>query len=114
MSQRPRLLVPGGIYHVGCRAVRQLELAVTDRDRALILALLRLALPRFRWRCHSFCVLTSHLHLLLETEDPNLSVGMHWLNTTYAKIFNHRHGFAGHVFDRRFLSRVVEGEVQFA
>ena len=94
--------------------MRQLELFVTDRDRALMLALLRLALARFRWRCHSFCLLTSHVHWLLETEDPNLSFGMHWLNTTYARIFNRRHGFSGHVFDRRFWSALVDGEVQFA
>ena len=114
MGRAPRLLVPGGVYHVGCRAVRQLELFVTDRDRALELALLRLALARFRWRCHSFCLLTSHVHLLLETEEPNLSTGMHWLNTAYAKAFNRRHGFSGHVFDRRFWSSLVDGEVQFA
>jgi putative transposase len=114
VGRHPRLLVPGGVYHVGCRAVRQLELFVTDRDRALMLALLRVALARFRWRCHSFCLLTSHAHLLLETDEPNLSSGMHWLNTVYARIFNRRHGFSGHVFDRRFWATLVEGEVQFA
>jgi putative transposase len=54
------------------------------------------------------------MHLLLETEEPNLSAGMHWLNNSYARIFNRRHGFSGHVFDRRFWSRLIEGEVQFA
>jgi REP element-mobilizing transposase RayT len=114
MGRRTRLLVPGGIYHVGCRAVRQLELVVTDRDRALILALLRQTLARFRWRCHAFCVLTSHLHLLIETEEANLSAGMHWFNSAYARTFNRRHGYSGHVFDRRFWSVFVDGEVQFA
>ena len=114
MARPPRLLAAGGVYHLTCRGVRQLEIFVTDRDRALFLALLRLTLRRFRWRCHSFCLLTNHFHLMVETEQPNLSAGMHWLNTAYARIFNRRHGFSGHVFDRRFWSGIVEGEVQFA
>jgi REP element-mobilizing transposase RayT len=114
MARPPRLVVAGGVYHLTCRGVRQLEIFVTDRDRALFLALLRLTLRRFGWRCHSFCLLTNHLHLLVETEPANLSIGMHWLNTAYARIFNSRHGFSGHVFDRRFWSGLVEGEVQFA
>jgi REP element-mobilizing transposase RayT len=114
VARPPRLLAAGGIYHLGCRGVRQLEIFVTDRDRALFLALLRMTLKRFRWSCHSFCLLTNHFHLLVETADPNLSAGMHWLNTAYARIFNRRHGFSGHVFDRRFWSGIVEGEVQFA
>jgi putative transposase len=114
VARPPRLLAADAFYHVTCRGVRKLPIYETDRDRALFLALLRLALRRFRWRCHTYCLMPNHFHLLAETADPNLSSGMHWLNTAYARIFNKRHGYAGHVFDRRFHSGLVEGDVQFA
>jgi hypothetical protein len=34
---------------------------------------------------------------------------MHRLNGVYAKWFNWRHGYEGHLFERRFRSKVVEG-----
>jgi putative transposase len=114
MGRPPRILAADAFYHLTCRGVRQLPIYETDRDRALFLALLRLTLRRFRWRCHAYCLMTNHLHLLGETADPNLSEGMHWLNTAYARIFNKRHGYSGHLFDRRFHSGLIEGEIQFA
>jgi putative transposase len=50
----------------------------------------------------------NHYHVLVETPAPNLSAGMQRLNGHYAQWFNHLHGFSGHVFERRFFSRLVE------
>jgi putative transposase len=114
MGRRPRLLAAGAFYHLTCRGVRRLPIYETDRDRALFLALLRLTLRSFQWRCHAYCLMPNHFHLLAETQDSNLSAGMHWLNTAYAKTFNKRHGYSGHLFDRRFYSDLIEGDVQLA
>jgi REP-associated tyrosine transposase len=114
VARPPRLLAAGAFYHLTCRGVRKLPIYETDRDRTLFLALLRLTLKRFQWRCHTYCLMPNHFHLLAETIEPNLSSGMHWLNTAYARIFNTRHGYSGHLFDRRFYSGLVEGGVQFA
>ena len=114
MARPPRILAADAIYHLTCRGVRKLPIYETDRDRALFLALLRLTLQRFRWRCHTYCLMPNHFHLLAETSEPNLSAGMHWLNTAYARNFNKRHGYSGHLFDRRFYAGLVEGDVQFA
>ena len=114
MARPPRLLAAGAFYHVTCRGVRKLPIYETDRDRTLFLALLRLTLRRYRWRCHTYCLMPNHFHLLAETADPNLSHGMHWLNTAYARSFNSRHGYSGHLFDRRFYSGLLVGDVQFA
>lgn len=114
MARPPRLLAAGAYYHLTCRGVRKLPIYESDRDRTLFLGLLRLTLQRYRWRCHTYCLMPNHFHLLAETADPNLSNGMHWLNTAYARIFNKRHGYSGHLFDRRFYSGLVEGDVQFA
>ena len=62
----------------------------------------------------AYCLMTNHFHLLITTPAPNLSVGMHHLNGEYAKYFNERHSFDGHLFERRFESRLVESEEYFA
>lgn len=52
--------------------------------------------------------MTNHYHLLLETPEPDISLGMQRLNGAYAQRFNWRHDVVGHVFERRFHSVPVE------
>ena len=60
------------------------------------------------WRLIAHCLMPNHFHLLIETPRPTLSVGMHRLNSGYAHYFNERHEWTGHLFERRFDSRLVE------
>jgi len=60
--------------------------------------------------CHAYCLMGNHYHLLLETPDPNLSLGMRQLNGVYTQSFNRRHSRTGHVFQGRFKSILVEKE----
>ena len=63
---------------------------------------------RLGWQLHTHCLMPNHYHLLLDTPLANLSYGMQRLNGDYAQWFNAEHGLDGHVFERRFYSRVVE------
>jgi REP-associated tyrosine transposase len=104
----PRLQVPGGVYHVGTRGVRREEIYRSTGDYELFKNIVGHVVERFEWRCHTYCLMPNHYHLLIETPASNLSAGMQRLNGTYAQWFNHLHGFTGHVFERRFFSRLVE------
>jgi REP-associated tyrosine transposase len=104
----PRLQIPGGIYHVGTRGVRRQEIYRSPGDYELFGCIFGRVVERFEWRCHTYCLMPNHYHLLIETPAPNLSAGMQRLNGHYAQWFNHLHGFSGHVFERRFFSRLVE------
>ena len=92
------------------RAVRGEPLFADDIDRAWFLDLFGRVCEDARWRCHGFCLMTNHFHLALETPAANLSAGMHRLNSRYANRFNTRHGFRGHLLDRRFYSGEVASE----
>ena len=65
-----------------------------------------------RWRVHAYCRMTNHYHLLVETLDPNIGRGMERLNGIYARWFNWRHGYAGHLFERRYHDELVERDAQ--
>jgi len=63
----------------------------------------------FSFRIHSFCLMPSHFHLLMESMDrPALSEFMRRLLTAYTVYFNRRHKRHGHLFQGRFKSIVVE------
>lgn len=66
------------------------------------------ATARYGWRLHAFAVMRNHYHLALETPEPNLSVGMHWLQSTFGTRFNRFRQERGHLFQGRFQGLVVE------
>jgi REP element-mobilizing transposase RayT len=108
MPRPPRVQVPGGLYHLGLRGVRRSRIFRSEGDYDLFEALFERVVERFDWRCHTYCLMPNHYHLVVETPAPNLSAGMQRLNSVYAQWFNELHGFSGHVFERRFFSRLVE------
>jgi putative transposase len=102
--------IAGGIYHVVSRGVRKLPLFHDDRDRERFLKLLEITRKRYGWELHGYVLMTNHFHLLLSTPDPNISAGMQYLNGRYCAWFNRRHGYEGHVVERRFFSALIESE----
>jgi hypothetical protein len=59
---------------------------------------------------HTYCLMTNHYHLILETPEANLSRAVQWLNVSYASYFNRRHRYAGHLFQGRYKAIVVEAD----
>ena len=54
--------------------------------------------------------MTTHYHIVVETELWRLSDGMHRLNGTYALTFNRRHRRSGHLFGERFAAWLARDE----
>jgi putative transposase len=110
MARPLRLEYPGAVYHVTSRGNARQDIVLDDRDRILFLEKLTHVIDRFGWRCHAFCLMDNHYHLLIETPQPNLSRGMRQLNGTYTQATNRRHQRVGHLFQGRFTAILVEKE----
>jgi putative transposase len=114
MARKPRNETEAGIHHVYARGVERRLIFGDDEDRRLYLRLLQGVVDKFRWRCLAYCLMPNHVHLLIETREPNLGRGMHSLHGLYAQAFNERWSRVGHLFQSRFGSRWVHDEVQLA
>jgi putative transposase len=98
------------VYHVTARGNRGEDIFLSNDDRMRFLELLAKSTHECGWRCIAYCLMTNHFHLIVTTPEPNLSRGMHALNGVYAKWFNGRHGFEGHLFQRRYHAALVESD----
>jgi REP element-mobilizing transposase RayT len=114
VPRKPRRdLPPFGTYHVVNRGVEQRSIYLDDVDRRLFLALLRLSTRRVGWVVDAYTLMGNHFHLVVTTHLERLSKGMHALCFRYAQSFNDRHSRAGHLFQGRFGTRVVDDESYF-
>ena len=110
MARPLRIEYPGAIYHITSRGNARQPIFEDDEDRKTFLELIDLAVSRYKWLCHAYCLMDNHYHLLIETPERNLSQGMRQLNGIYTQRFNRRHGRVGHVFQGRFKAILVDKE----
>ncbi len=108
MARRLRIQFPGAIYHVLNRGNYRCDLfATTGAAKSFELAVGE-ACGRYGWLIHAFVIMRNHFHLALTTPLPNLTEGMHWLQTTFAVRFNRFRSESGHLFQGRYQSPLIE------
>ena len=108
MARPLRIEYPGAVYHVTSRGNQRGAVFIEEGDRALFLSVLAETVDRFRLRCHAYCLMGNHYHLVLETLDANLARAMRGLNGVYTQTFNRRHDKCGHVFQGRYGAVLIQ------
>ena len=91
------------------RGDRREPIFADDQDRKRLLETLGEACQKTGWQVHAFCLMPNHLHIVIETPQPNLVAGMKWLMGTYTSRYNRRHKEFGHLFSGRYKALVVDG-----
>jgi REP element-mobilizing transposase RayT len=81
-----------------------------DLDHGMFSVLLAKISARHGWICHSYCEMTNHFHLILETPEAKLAPGMRELNGEFARTFNRRHRRQNHLFGGRYGSTLIKSE----
>lgn len=110
MARPLRLEYENAVWHLTARGNEQRDIFRDDVDRECFIRILGQTAIRFGWRVLAWVLMSNHYHLVVQTPQPNISRGMHWLNGRYAQWFNRRHGRSGHLFQGRFHGALVERE----
>jgi len=67
---------------------------------------------RFSLDILAYVLMGNHYHLLVKTQEANLSAAMQWLQVAYGSWHNRRHRRSGHLFQGRFKSFLIQ-ETQY-
>jgi REP element-mobilizing transposase RayT len=108
MARRLRIQFEGAVYHVINRGNYRRDVFETADKATAFERTLFETCDRMRWRLHAYVLMRNHYHLALETPEPNLVDGMHWLQGTFAVRFNHFRKEQGHLFQGRYRSLLIE------
>ncbi len=108
MARPLRIEYPGAVYHITSRGNEKKAVFKSDQDRINFLNIFQHVNKRYNWICHAYCLMDDHYHLLIETPDGNLSIGMRQLNGVYTQLFNKLHGRTGHLLQGRYKSILIQ------
>lgn len=111
MGRAWRIEYDGALYHVLSRGNERNNIFRDDEDRRTFLDAIGEMAGRFGVDLFAYVLMDNHYHLLLRTNQANLSKSMQWLGVTYTRRFNNRHCRSGHLFQGRFKSIIVENDV---
>lgn len=108
MARRLRIEYPGAIHHVINRGNYRRDLFESVGAAEAFLSTLFEAADKFGWQVHAYVLMRNHFHLAIETPEPTLGEGMHWLQSSMATRFNRLRGESGHLFQGRYHALLIE------
>jgi len=106
MARKPRLDM-AGFHHVVNRGVEKRNIFIDQDDYKYFLELICAGCLEYKVDVHSYCLMSNHYHILIETREDNLSKFMRALNAKYASYFNRKYKRVGHLWQGRFKSWYV-------
>jgi putative transposase len=113
MPKKNRNVPPNSVLHIVNRGNDKKVIFPEPVDYAAFLVLLREAREKFGVDLYAYCLMPNHFHLVVRTLGlEQISAYMHFVQREHACDLRRcwRSKGHGHVFQRRYWSKVVEGD----
>jgi len=105
MARYPRNLQKGFCYHITVRCNNREFRLTRPECREILLYALKKAIDKFQFKLYGLCIMSNHIHYLLEPKEPHeLPKIMHWINWYAAMCFNRMLNRTGHFWEKRYHS----------
>ena len=84
IARKLKTWFPGAVYHIMHRGVRRKAIFQEEMDYQVLLQVLKNSLEKYKCILHAYCLMTNHIHLLLETGDMEIWKFMKYMSECYA------------------------------
>ena len=103
MPRSARLIPDAGVFHIITRGNNREDVFHEDDDFPKYLDLLAAIQKEHPFKLYHYCLMTNHVHLLLETQSGHpLSRIMKKINLSYALYYKKKYRHIGHFWQDRF------------
>jgi len=110
MPRKPRLHVPGGLYHVILRGNDRQTIFFDADDWNRWESLISAGLEKHKHRIHAYCWMPNHVHLAIQCHEQPLGGFMRFIAGQYARSTNKKMNRTGHLFERRHRAIPVQAD----
>ena len=112
--RKKREFIEGAFYHVTSRANNKNRVFERRLEQRIMIHTLEDAKEKFGFCLTNFCIMPSHIHLLIKPNNETcLSKIMQWIKTHSAKRLNFVHGSTGHLWEHRYFARVIKDNHEY-
>jgi putative transposase len=110
MARQPRVEIEGGLYHVITRGNNPQTIFHSADDYGKFLSLLRMQKSKLPFFLYAYCMMSNHVHLLIERQTDAIGRIMHRVLTGYSQYYNRRYQRVGHLLQGRHKSILCQSE----
>jgi REP element-mobilizing transposase RayT len=112
--RKKREIVDGAFYHVTSRTNDKIRVFENNLGRKIMLITLQDAKDKFKFRLTNFCVMPTHIHLLIRPDtSTKLNIIIQWIKTISAKRWNFIHGSSDHLWGERYFARAIKDNDEY-
>lgn len=108
MPRTRRIEYNGAVYHVYQRGNNKEFIFIENEDKEYFLKLFIENMQEFNYKIFAYVIMNNHYHIIIQTFDISLQNIMHNINNKFSKYFNKKYERTGHVFEKRYSSKVVD------
>ena len=113
MPRQARTQSITNIYHIILRGINRQTIFEDDEDRRYFLWTMKKAKEDSGFRLYAFCLMSNHIHLLMEPAKEPLELIFKRIGSRYVIWYNRKYQRAGHLFQDRFRSENVDSQRYF-
>ena len=109
-SRKLREWYPNAMYHITSRGNRRNDIFRDNEDYQVYITILKEAIEFLdnQYEIICYCLMTNHVHLQVQTKEKHIKYLMMRVNRFYAKYFNNKYNYVGHLFQARYGSELIE------
>lgn len=114
MTEKKRIWFPGASYHITARGNRRNDIFKDGEDFQVYITLMKEAMEYYKdkYKLACFCIMDNHVHLLIQTTDLHLKEFITRVNSIYARYFNKKYKYIGHLYQDKYYSELIENDEQ--
>ena len=114
MTISRRLYYENPVYHIISRGNNRQTVFKDHADKESMLDSISRYRLKYSFKIYAFVLMDNHFHLIIETKPThNISRVMQGILLSYSNKFRYKYHYVGHVWQGRFLSKVIQSEQQF-
>ena len=112
MSRKSREWYPSVAMHITSRGNHRNDIFRDGEDYEFYIVSLEECIKYFNneFEILGYTLMTNHIHLQIQTKQKHIGFFMKRLNNFYAKYFNNKYNYIGHLFQERYGSEVITSD----
>src|SRR5947208_2258871 len=110
MARKARVEIEGGLYHVITRGNNRQTIFTCNDDFQKFLSLLEIQKHKLPFFLYAYCLMSNHVHLLIERQADPIGRIMHRLLTGYSQYYNRRYRRVGHLLQGRYKAILCQSD----